>query len=317
MKNDLVPHNQEGAIELLAQVPQEAVWLKNYVSKETKATYELAVRQFISFFGLRSAEDLKKIDQAHIIAYRDSLIDKGYTPKTIHTKLSTLSSLFDFLCEKQELQRNATTGVQRPQAGTKHVKAPVLTEKQVRKLLNTPNYLNSRYPCRDKAVLYIFFYTGCRISEISRLMTDDFYMDEGYWVLDFIRKGGKRGKVAIHQECQIAINNHLEESEHLKGWGGSSLKNRPLIGTERQRDVESITRQQIHYIFKKHAGLAGLPKNIRPHSARSTVITWALNNGASLETVQELAGHADISTTRMYDKRRFQHKDSASFSMRW
>jgi integrase len=67
---------------------------------------------------------------------------------------------------------------------------------------------------RDRAILHIMFYTGCRISEISSLKVKDFYEDGGYWVLDFVVKGGKRNKLAIHQELQITIMDYLAMSGH-------------------------------------------------------------------------------------------------------
>jgi len=165
---------------------------------------------------------------------------------------------------------------------------------------------------RDRAILHILFYTGCRISEISSLRVGDFYEDGGYWVLDFVVKGGKRNKLAIHQELQITIMDYLAMSGH------GQEKDAPLIMSV-QRDYlrEPLRCRQVNYLFHKYARMADLPDGIRPHSARATFITNALENGAKIEAVQKSVGHEKINTTQMYDKRRVNHRESASFAVRW
>lgn len=297
--------------QLLAEVPEESVWLANFISNHTKETYLYAVREFIAFHEITGIDELPHIDQAHIITWRNHLIEQGATPRTVNARISAVSSLFKHLCEKQITHRNPTIGVKRPKVDAKEVKAPVLTPEQVRKMIDIPDPTTLK-GVRDRAILHILFYTGCRISEISSLKIKDFYEDGGYWVLDFMVKGGKRNKLAIHQELQIAITDYLDLSDH------GYEKEAPLIMSV-QRDYlrESLKRRQINYIFHKYARLANLPDGIRPHSARATFITNALENGAKIEAVQKSVGHAKINTTQMYDKRLVNHRESASFAVRW
>jgi site-specific recombinase XerD len=104
MTSDLTTHSKP---RLLAQIPQESVWLANFISKlHTKKTYSLSVREFIAFNDIKKTYDLQYIDQAHVIAWRDFLISQGASAKTINTKISAISSLFKHLCEKQITKRN-------------------------------------------------------------------------------------------------------------------------------------------------------------------------------------------------------------------
>ena len=167
MTQDLTISQPISKSRFLAEVPQETVWLSNFISPHTKKTYLLAVREFVGFHKIQSAEDLQYIDQAHVIAWRDSLISQGAAAKTINAKISAISSLFKHLCEKQIAKRNPTIGVRRPPVETKEVKAPLITPAQVREILNAPRQ-DTLKGIRDSAILHILFYTGCRISEVGK-----------------------------------------------------------------------------------------------------------------------------------------------------
>ncbi len=109
----------------------------------------------------------------------------------------------------------------------------------------------------------------------------DFYEDGGYWVLDFVVKGGKRNKLAIHQELQLAIINYLGGSGH-----GHEKKSPLIMPVQRAYLRRPLKRAQVHNIFHSYARMAGLPDGIRPHTARATFITLALENKCPIEAVQ-------------------------------
>ncbi len=125
-------------------------------------------------------------------------------------------------------------------------------------------------------------------------------------------KGGKRNKLAIHQELQIAIINYLARSGH-----GYEKESPLIIPVQRAYLRRPLKRAQVHNIFHFYARMAGLPDGIRPHTARATFITLALENKCPIEAVQQSVGHAKISTTQMYDKRLMRHRESASFAVRY
>jgi site-specific recombinase XerD len=294
---------------LLTEVPHEAVWLSNFISTQTKRNYKNSVKCFVGFHKITSADELRIIDQGHLIAWRDWLIAKGASSKTVTNRLSAISSLFKHLCDKQVARLNPVTGVRRPKVEVDRVKTPVITPEQVRLMLDSPDVLTLQ-GCRDHGVLSILFYTGCRVSEVCRLKVKDFYEDAGYFVLDFIVKGGKRNKIAIHPELQNSIKRYLEKSGHEEERDSPLLL--PLQLAEKRKHIDT---RQMNNIFHKHAEKVKLPKGVTPHSTRATFITQALERKCPIEAVQRSVGHSKIATTQMYDKRITRHRESASFAV--
>lgn len=298
-------------IDTLAQVPAESVWLANFVSPRTRETYLNAVREFVSFQQIATPGDLRQIDQAHVIAWRDRLIENGASHSTIRNRLSAVSSMFKHLCEQGAASRNPTLGVRRPHVDSRQVQTQVLTPQQVRAMLDAPDNTTLKGK-RDAAIMHILFYCGCRISEVCSLRVRDFHEDAGYWVLDFTVKGGKQNRIAVHLECQLAIQSYLEATGHGQD------KAAPLIqGVVRGHQDKGIKRRRLDFIFHRYAKRAGLPRGVTPHTARATFITQALTAGCPIEAVQRSVGHARINTTQMYDKRSLSHRESASFAVRY
>lgn len=301
-------------VAVLAAMPEESVWLANFTSEQTRSTYRNAVAEFIRFLDLQAADDLYTLTRAHVIAWRDDLMVRGASPRTIANRLSALSSLYGHLCERQLAPVNPTTGVKRPRVASQTVETPALTREQVRAMLNAPD-LETLQGLRDRALLSVYFYTGCRVSEPCRLRVKDLHQDQAWWVLDFTIKGGKRHRVAINPECvndlqayMNAMRTELGETYDRDSWLFQPMYN----GTG-----GAMTRLQFYNLFKRYAKLAGLSGRITPHSARATLVTEALERDHPVEAVQKTVGHASVTTTLAYDKRRQKMKDSASLVVRF
>lgn len=293
--------------DALAIIPEESVWLANFVSPRTRRTYQAAIQDLIAFHNLQSPEELHAINPSHLIAWREYLIQLGASPRTIRNRLAAVSSLFQHLCERQIVAHNPVAGIKRPKIDASRVEAVALSPEQVRRLLHTPPP-DTLKGIRDCAILHVLFYTGCRISEVARLQVKDFFEDAGYWVLDFILKGGRRNRVAIHQELQLALRSYLAASGH-----GNEQEYPLFLAMRRREQYTALTSRQLNKLFHRHAHIAGLPLNITPHSARATFITEALDRKCPIEAVQASVGHRHITTTKMYDKRKPHYRESASF----
>ena len=191
---------------------------------------------------------------------------------------------------------------------TAEFKAKVALAAQVRRLLDAPD-LGTEKGRRDSAFLHILFFTGCRIAESCRLRVGDLFEDCGYFVLEFTVKGGKTNRLAIHQELQIALRRYLAAEGH------SGDPAAALLQRTDGRAGDGITPRQALNLFRAYARRVGIPPAATPHSARVTFITQALEHGCRLEAVQQSVAHANIQTTRMYDKRTLLHRESASFAM--
>jgi integrase/recombinase XerD len=137
-------------------------------------------------------------------------------------------------------------------------------------------------------------------------------MNRGYDSLKVVRKGGKKGSLAIHPQTAQRIRDYLEVAKHGEALEGPLF--RPVRGNQKAQEARRhLHPDEIDRILRKYARQIGLERGYSAHSMRATFITTALDNGASLEDVQSAAGHADPSTTKLYDRRGYNPEKSASF----
>lgn len=316
------------AYEVLSQVSAENIWLANYHSDNTKASYKQAVGDFIHDLGIDTPDKLYTTSQAHVIAWRDILKSKGLKHATIRNRLAALSSLYKFLADKQLSPHNPVSGVLRPNAGKSGIgvgKTPSLTRRQVRLLLDAPfthsgrRRISELQKLRDRAILHLYFYTGGRCSEPARLKIENFRQDQGLWVIEFTTKGEKTNIVAIGEvgdenaECVQALQNYLNASGH------SINKSAPLfVAVKSGRNANyQMTRGNFYSLFRKYVCLTGLPNEITPHSARATFITQAYDIGMSGEDIQRTVNHSSITTTESYNQSAKKLRKSAALGMHY
>lgn len=303
-----------GAFELLKQVRAENLWLANFESTNTQTNYRRAVGSFIATLGIETPEQLYAVDQAHVIAWRQSMRDAGYSQETIAARLAALSSLFRFLTDRQLTPANPVSGVKRPKTRSSGIgsgKSPTLTARQVRAMLDAPN-TDMLVGKRDRAILHVYFYTGARCTEPTMLRVEDFRIDRDYNILDLTIKGDKRNTVAIHPECASAIREYLDAADHAddpKAFLFQPVKN--------GKAGNPISRVQCYRLFQKYAKKAGLPEIPYPHVARATMITHAYEAGLQGEDIQRTVGHASITTTEGYNHTAKKHRKSASFGVNY
>ena len=301
-------------MESLRGVPEELLWKANFNSNNSVDTYDKAIKIFLDFLGISSPEELRVITHGHVIAFKKFLQDQGKSARTINNRLSAISSLFNHLIDQQVVKINVAQGVKRMPVNSSRVEAKVLAPVEVRKLLNSPD-LSKLQGLRDKAILSTLFFTGCRVSEVCSLKVKDFYEEQGFYVLDFWVKGGKRNRMAINQELQIALSQYLTKAGH--GSDQASFLFLPVKSGYKASDLKrNLNRRTIDHLFNKYADIVGIA-GITPHSARATFITQALENNCPIEAVQKTVGHAQIKTTQMYDKRTAKYRESASFAVRY
>src|SRR5580704_1179028 len=120
----------------LADVPPAVEWFANLSNPSTRRAYENAVRDFVGFTGIARPEEFRTVTRAHIIAWRDTLTQRGLGGPTIRHRLASLASLFEFLCEKNAVTHNPVKGVERPKTESGEGKTPALGDHQARKLLD-------------------------------------------------------------------------------------------------------------------------------------------------------------------------------------
>jgi len=306
-----VPPALPPALERLAAIPEERVWLEGQQSFQTRRAYRRDVQHFMATLGITAQADFRKVDRMAVIAWKRAMEKDGAKPRTIRRRLSALSSLFSHLVAHRAADFNPVREIRRPKVnrrqGTTHAFSPA----QARKLLDAPSPATTQ-GLRDRAILSVGLQAGPRRSEIATLKVKDFHVDAGYPSLHFIRKGGEDHSLAIHQQAAQRLRDYLDAAGHSEDLDG------PLFRPVRQSWKVSDLRRPLHpdlidRIVRKYAREIGLSRGFSAHSMRATFITRTLENGASLEEVQRAAGHADASTTKLYDRRGYNPEKSASF----
>ena len=318
-KNRSLTPAQYGA---LADVPPEIEWLANITNQKTRRAYKNDVSEFSAFTGLRRPEELRTVTRAHVIAWRKDLearLDPDLSPATIRRKLSALSSLFDYLCEKNAVAGNPVDGVKRPLANGNEGSTPALGDAQARKLLEAPpdDTLKGK---RDRAILATLLYHGLRREELCGLRVRDIQSRQG--VVHF-RVKGKRDKirfVPVHAAAQRLIEEYLTLAGHGADVAGPLFRpvknNRSPEKLDRPLDPASVYRN----ILRKYGletGISAEVNGLCVHSLRATAATNALSHEADIAKVQEWLGHANVSTTRLYDRRKTRPEDSPTFKVRY
>ena len=319
VKNRSLTAAQYGA---LADVPPEIEWLANITNPKTRRAYKNDVSEFSAFTGLRRPEELRTVTRAHVIAWRKDLearLDPELSPATIRRKLSALSSLFDYLCEKNAVAGNPVDGVKRPLANGNEGSTPALGDAQARKLLEAPPDATLKGK-RDRAILATLLYHGLRREELCGLRVRDIQSRQG--VVHF-RVKGKRDKirfVPVHAAAQRLIEEYLVLAGHGADVAGPLFRpvknNRSPEKLDRPLDPASVYRN----ILRKYGletGSSAEVNGLCVHSLRATASTNALSHEADIAKVQEWLGHANVSTTRLYDRRKTRPEDSPTFRVQY
>jgi integrase/recombinase XerD len=302
----------------LAEMPAELEWLANITSPKTRRAYRIDVADFMAFVGLRDTVGLRSISRAHVIAWRKDLEKRELADSTIRRKLSALSALFDYLCERNAVAGNPVDGVKRPAANNNEGSTPALGDAQARKLLEAPP-TDTLKGMRDRAILATLLYHGIRREELCRLRVRDLQSRQG---VIHLRVRGKRDKlryVPLHAMAQRLIEEYLTAAGHAADAAGPlfrPVKNNVTGELDRHLNPNSVYRN----IVQKYGAETGVSADVNGlcvHSLRATAATNALSHEADIAKVQEWLGHANVSTTRLYDRRKTRPEDSPTFRVRY
>lgn len=299
------------SLQLLQNVPEEEIWLAGQLSPQTRAAYKKDIAHFIRSMGIRSADDLRLVGRAAVIAWLNQMREEGVAPRTLRRRLSALSSLFIHLVERHLVPGNPVRDIKRPRVNRRQGTTRALSAKEARKILDAPDP-TTLIGSRDRAILSVGLQAGPRRSEIVGLKVKDYHVNAGYKSLHFIRKGGEDLSLSINPQTAQRIDEYLAVAGHADDRDG------PLFRPVRGNQVRCESRRALHpgaidRILEKHIRNVGIGPGYSAHSMRATFITTALQNGANLEDVQRDVGHADPSTTKLYDRRGHNPEKSAAF----
>lgn len=299
------------SLHLLQSVPEEEIWLAGQLSPHTRRAYKADVGHFVRTMGVRSAGELRQVGRAAIVAWQNLMKARGTKPRTLRRRLSALSSLFAHLLAHRAADANPVRDIKRPRVNRRQGTTRAFSAREARKILDAPDPA-ALQGLRDRAILSVGLQAGPRRSEIASLLVRDYHTNAGYKSLHFIRKGGEDLSLAINPQTAQRIEEYLAKAGHGDDAEGPLF--RPIRHNQCQSDPRRpLSPGAIDRILRKYVAALGLGGGYSAHSMRATFITTALNNGASLEDVQRDVGHADPSTTKLYDRRGHNPEKSASF----
>ena len=226
-----------------------------------------------------------------MLGYLLDLKERGYVATTVARKMAAARSFFAFLVNEGVVKKDPTENMSSPSVG-KALPKPIPIS-QVRQLLEQPSKLPTSEAKRDRAMLELLYASGMRISELVALNMGDVNLEGEYFVRCF-GKGRKERIIPLYEQIARAIKQYIDEE-------------RPKLSKGRKEEAlflnargERLTRQGFWQKLKEYAKAAGLSSQISPHTLRHSFATHMLSGGADLRSVQELLGHANISTTQVY-----------------
>ena len=182
----------------------------------------------MNFTGIQNPEEFRIVTRAHIIAWRDDLLSRSLSSMSIRHRLAAISSLFEYLCEKNTVTHNPVKGVKRPAVESYEGKTPAIGDHQARELLNAPDG-SSLKGKRDRAILATLLYHALRRDELCKLKVKDFKQERrGVPHIKISGKGGKTRYVPLHPAASGLIHDYLDAAGHgLEDTGHYSVQ--PVI----------------------------------------------------------------------------------------
>jgi integrase/recombinase XerD len=261
-------------------------------SRHTVAAYRNDLRQLVGRLAGGNVRDWTELRRSHVIDYILYLRERDYARSTIARKVASVKSFFHFLVSDGVLVDDPTATVDSPPVG-RHLPRPLSVD-EVERLLAQPGKSSLPRALRDSALLELMYATGMRASEVIRLTTEAVDLAEG--TVRCLGKGRKERILPLYERAERALGAYMQDGRpHL----ARDDSERALFLNHRGG---ALTRQGLWLIVKEYARAAGIEDVTTPHVLRHSYATHMLDGGAGLREVQQLLGHANISSTQIYTK---------------
>ena len=262
-------------------------------SSNTIAAYKNDLQQLADFIGSRASVDgWQSLSRSDIQDFILDLKQRGYTETSVARKVAAVRSFFAFLAAEGSITANPTEGLSSPRVGKTLPKA--ISPNEVDELLEQPARRSTPEAKRDRAMLELLYATGMRVTELVSLDMENLNLDPRSPFVRCIGKGAKERSIPIHDHALEALNGYLEDGRPMM------VRNHDETALFVNRRGERLTRQGFWLILKGYAKSANLGDGVTPHTLRHSFATHMLRGGMPLRNVQEMLGHANISTTQVY-----------------
>jgi integrase/recombinase XerD len=262
-------------------------------SANTVAAYRNDLQQLADFIGSRpGAKGWQSLDRATIQDFILHLKERGYTETSVARKVAAVRSFFAYLSAEGIVTANPTEGLTSPRVGKTLPRA--ISANEVDELLEQPARRATPEAKRDRAMLELLYATGMRVTELVSLDVSHVILEPRNPYVRCLGKGAKERTIPFHDNALEALVDYLEEGRNIL------VRNRDEPALFVNRRGERLTRQGFWLILKGYAKSANLSSDITPHTLRHSFATHMLRGGMPLRNVQEMLGHANISTTQVY-----------------
>lgn len=259
-------------------------------SLNTVESYKRDVTQYISYLDGTGVTDISSTTKTTVLSYLLYLQKEGRASSTVSRTLASLRSYYLFMMQNGVVKSNPTSNLEAPHVEKKIPK--ILSGEEVELLLEQPKNCDNK-GIRDKAMLELLYATGIRVSELINLDVSDVNVP-----MSFIRcKGGKKERIIpMGHQAKDALENYINNVRKymVKDENETAL----FVNCSGAR----LSRQGFWKLIKYYQHIAGIETDITPHTLRHSFAAHLLENGADLHSIQEMMGHADISSTQVYSR---------------
>mgnify|MGYP002779580880 CR=1 FL=1 len=310
-----------GLLDLRRQLGEAVeAWLTRSPSAETRDGYSRDLFQFLDFAGVPGDEweKLAQIRPGMVSAWRDRLLERGLTNTAIGRKLSVVRSLYGYVRTYGYTGANpADTAFVAAPPVPRDGKTVAITPEDCRRLLDFPTP-ETPEGVRDRAILAVLAFTGCRVGEVNRLRVGDYKRSGGHQVLEVCGKGGKERRMPLHPEAVERLEEWLSAIGPSEGGDPLFRPLKTARGKGRDGFLPSpLTRRGLQYLVERYVRTLGLDPNVTVHSFRVTALTTARERGADIVDLQDFAGHADPRTTLGYIRNRDRLSRSPAYVLKY
>ncbi len=259
-------------------------------SPNTLAAYKRDLAQFKTFVEGTGTAHLDELVPEELDDFVISLQDKGYKTSTVARKVAATRAFLRFLYAEGVVEPDLLDWLRQPKIERRLPRT--LSRDQVERLIQAASLEETPLALRDRALLEILYATGMRASEIIRVRISD--VDTEIGTLRCIGKGSKERAIPLYTEAIHQLQRYLAESRPF------------LLRDPAERTLflnrlgRPLTRQGLHFLVRHYSEAAGIASQVSPHTLRHTFATHLLEGGAELREIQQLLGHASITTTQIY-----------------
>ena len=259
-------------------------------SLNTVESYKRDVTQYISYLDGTGVTDISSTTKTTVLSYLLYLQKEGRASSTVSRTLASLRSYYLFMMQNGVVKSNPTSNLEAPHVEKKIPK--ILSGEEVELLLEQPKNCDNK-GIRDKAMLELLYATGIRVSELINLDVSDVNVP-----MSFIRcNGGKKERIIpMGHQAKDAHENYIN---HVRK---SMVRDESETALFVNCSGARLSRQGFWKLIKYYQHIAGIETDITPHTLRHSFAAHLLENGADLHSIQEMMGHADISSTQVYSR---------------